>query len=107
MTEVINIYAKQALRTIAFAYKDLKRNEGGHNHEDEDKENKVLKEVEKTDMVLISIAGIKDIIRKEVPEAVETCKRAGITVRMVTGDNRVTAMAIAKECNIISSNQLG
>jgi P-type Ca2+ transporter type 2B len=30
--------------------------------------------------------------------------RAGITVRMVTGDNKITAMAIAKECNIIGEN---
>ena len=50
---------------------------------------------------MIGILGIKDIIRKEVPEAVAMCQKAGITVRMVTGDNKVTAMAIAKECKII------
>lgn len=61
----------------------------------------VIRVVEKTDFTLIGILGIKDIIRKEVPEAVATCQRAGITVRMVTGDNKITAMAIAKECNII------
>ena len=48
-----------------------------------------------TDFILIAIVGIKDIIRKEVPEAVEKCQRAGIIVRMVTGDNKITAMAIA------------
>jgi Ca2+ transporting ATPase len=60
--------------------------------------------VEKTGFTLIAIVGIKDIIRKEVPEAVAKCQRAGIIVRMVTGDNKTTAMAIAKECNIINAN---
>ena len=50
---------------------------------------------------MIALAGIKDIIRIEVPEAVKTCDKAGIIVRMVTGDNKVTAEAIAKECFII------
>lgn len=46
--------------------------------------------------------GIKDILRQEVPGAVEKCRLAGIKVRMVTGDNKLTARAIAKECNIIT-----
>ena len=61
----------------------------------------VLRAVEKRDFVVICIFGIKDIIRPEVPIAVATCQKAGITVRMVTGDNKITAMAIAKECRII------
>lgn len=52
-------------------------------------------------MTLISIAGIKDIIRPEVPGAIQTCATAGVRVRMVTGDNLITAIAIAKECGII------
>lgn len=42
------------------------------------------------------------MIRPEVPEAVKTCMNAGINVRMVTGDNKITAKAIAKECNILN-----
>ena len=53
---------------------------------------------------MFGILGIKDIIRKEVPEAVLKCQHAGITVRMVTGDNLITALAIAKECNIINDS---
>ena len=67
-------------------------------------EDGVIHAIEKTGFILIAIVGIKDIIRKEVPEAVAQCQRAGITVRMVTGDNKITAMAIAKECNIINSS---
>jgi Ca2+ transporting ATPase len=50
---------------------------------------------------LIGVLGIKDILRQEVPGAVMDCRNAGIKVRMVTGDNKLTATAIAKECNIV------
>ena len=50
------------------------------------------------------MVGIKDPVRPEVPEAVATCKRAGITVRMVTGDNIHTAKSIAQECGILYGN---
>ena len=100
LLETINSYAKQALRTICFAYKDLRPNDGGVNHEDDDSEG-VIKAVEKEDFILIAIVGIKDIIRPEVPKAVKQCQLAGITVRMVTGDNKTTATAIARECGIL------
>jgi P-type E1-E2 ATPase len=58
--------------------------------------------VEEEGMIFLGLLGIKDILRKEVPDAVEACKKAGIRVRMVTGDNKLTAKAIAKECRIIS-----
>lgn len=70
-------------------------------------EDKVLRVIEKTGFTLICILGIKDIIRQEVPEAVAQCQRAGIIVRMVTGDNKVTAKAIALECNIINAENQG
>jgi hypothetical protein len=54
-----------------------------------------------TDLVLDAIAGIKDPLRPDVKEAVVACQRAGITVRMVTGDNLETAKAIARECGIL------
>jgi len=45
-----------------------------------------------------------DIIRPEVPDAIAQCHKAGITVRMVTGDNKITAMAIAEACKIIDEH---
>ncbi|KAJ1423046.1 HAD-like superfamily [Sesbania bispinosa] len=51
---------------------------------------------------LIAIIGIKDPVRPGVKEAVKTCLEAGITVRMVTGDNINTAKAIARECGILT-----
>jgi P-type Ca2+ transporter type 2B len=97
---IIADYAKQALRTICFAYKDLKQGEGGPTHEEMDEEG-VIRAVEKSGFILIAIVGIKDIIRQEVPDAIAQCHRAGIVVRMVTGDNLTTAVAIAQECNIL------
>jgi len=54
---------------------------------------------------LIGIIGLGDRIRDEVPDAIRTCMNAGIKVRMLTGDNKITATAIAKECKLINEKQ--
>jgi haloacid dehalogenase-like hydrolase len=54
------------------------------------------------DLTVTCIVGIKDPVRQEVPGAVRTCNRAGIVVRMVTGDNIHTAQHIARECGILT-----
>jgi magnesium-transporting ATPase (P-type) len=69
---VIINYAKQALRTICFAYKDLQKGEGGPTHEDMDTDG-VIHVIERGNLTLISVIGIKDIIRPEVPKAVAIC----------------------------------
>jgi Ca2+ transporting ATPase len=48
------------------------------------------------------VIGVRDNPRKEVPDAIHQCHLAGITVRMVTGDNIITAKAIAKEIGLLS-----
>lgn len=48
--------------------------------------------------------GIEDPVRPEVPGAIEKCKKAGIVVRMVTGDNINTARSIAYKCGILDDN---
>lgn len=55
-------------------------------------------------LTCICICGIEDPVRAEVPPAIAKCKTAGITVRMVTGDNVNTARSIALKCGIISPN---
>lgn len=102
---VITLYATQSLRTISFAYKDLKPNEGGPNH-DQINDGDFLYEIEKEGYTLVAIVGIKDVIRQEVPAAVALCQGAGIIVRMVTGDNLITAKAIARECGILNDELL-
>ncbi len=56
------------------------------------------------DLVFYGVLGIKDPLRPDVKQAVVDCHRAGINVRMVTGDNVVTARAIAVECGIVKSD---
>ncbi|KAI8854016.1 hypothetical protein BC829DRAFT_359858 [Chytridium lagenaria] len=51
-------------------------------------------------LVCAAIVGIEDPLRAGVPEAVEACKGAGVFVRMVTGDNVLTARSIAERCGI-------
>ena len=53
---------------------------------------------------MVGLLGIKDVLRQEVPRAIRKCKKAGVRVRMVTGDNLLTARAIAIECGIIDPN---
>ena len=54
------------------------------------------------DLTVLAIVGIRDPIRKEVPEAVRKCQVAGVVVRMVTGDNISTAKKIAEEAGILT-----
>lgn len=52
-------------------------------------------------LIFDGLFGIKDPLRPGVAHAVEQCHRAGVTVRMVTGDNLTTAIAISKNCGIL------
>ena len=65
-----------------------------------------VRAIEDHDLTLVSIHGIMDIVRTTVPPAVAKCKKAGIKVRMVTGDNKITAEAIAKKCGIWGPNSI-
>jgi Ca2+-transporting ATPase len=83
----IDRMANEALRTIGLAYADVDENFDA--------------EFEYAGpFVLLGIVGIMDPVRPEVPHAVRQCQQAGITVRLVTGDNAITARAIAQRCGI-------
>uniref|UniRef100_H0W3K3 Calcium-transporting ATPase n=1 Tax=Cavia porcellus TaxID=10141 RepID=H0W3K3_CAVPO len=90
--KVIEPMACDGLRTICVAYRDFPSSP----EPDWDNENDIL-----SDLTCICVVGIEDPVRPEVPEAIRKCQRAGITVRMVTGDNINTARAIAIKCGII------
>ncbi|XP_058266318.1 plasma membrane calcium-transporting ATPase 3b isoform X1 [Hemibagrus wyckioides] len=90
--KVIEPMACEGLRTICIAYRDLP----GEPEPEWDNEADIV-----TDLTCIAVVGIEDPVRPEVPEAIRKCQRAGITVRMVTGDNINTARAIAAKCGII------
>ncbi|XP_053150602.1 plasma membrane calcium-transporting ATPase 2 isoform X6 [Hemicordylus capensis] len=90
--KVIEPMACDGLRTICVAFRDFPSSP----EPEWDNENDIL-----TDLTCICVVGIEDPVRPEVPEAIRKCQRAGITVRMVTGDNINTARAIAIKCGII------
>jgi Ca2+-transporting ATPase len=103
----ITTYAKQSMRTICLCYKDLKVNEFGADHDDKSEtpegKSKNLIAAEEGNMTMILITGIKDPLRPGVAESIEKCtKSAGIKVRMVTGDNLITAIAISKDAGILT-----
>uniref|UniRef100_UPI0037E7C37D plasma membrane calcium-transporting ATPase 2 isoform X1 n=1 Tax=Semicossyphus pulcher TaxID=241346 RepID=UPI0037E7C37D len=90
--KVIEPMACDGLRTICVGYRDFPGDPEPH----WDDENNIL-----SDLTAICVVGIEDPVRPEVPDAIMKCQRAGITVRMVTGDNINTARAIAIKCGII------
>lgn len=55
-------------------------------------------------LTCLAIVGIEDPLRPGVPEAVRACQKAGVSVRMVTGDNVLTAKSIAARCGIYNRN---
>uniref|UniRef100_A0A8C4IB82 Calcium-transporting ATPase n=1 Tax=Dicentrarchus labrax TaxID=13489 RepID=A0A8C4IB82_DICLA len=91
--KVIEPMASEGLRTICLAYRDFPAADG---EPEWDEEAHIL-----TNLTCIAVVGIEDPVRPEVPEAIRKCQRAGITVRMVTGDNINTARAIATKCGIL------
>ncbi|XP_041835261.1 plasma membrane calcium-transporting ATPase 3-like isoform X4 [Melanotaenia boesemani] len=95
--KVIEPMACDGLRTICVAYRDFPAEAGEPNW---DNENDILNE-----LTCIAVVGIEDPVRPEVPEAIAKCQRAGITVRMVTGDNINTARAIATKCGILQPGE--
>jgi Ca2+-transporting ATPase len=106
LTNLIDNYASRSLRTIAMIYRDFDRwpPRGARTVDGEGSE-AVFEDIF-TEMVLLGIVGIQDPLRAGVAEAVATCQRAGVVVRMVTGDNMITARAIATECGIYSKGGL-
>ncbi|KAE8140924.1 hypothetical protein BDV38DRAFT_239623 [Aspergillus pseudotamarii] len=57
----------------------------------------------KTGLVLVGLAGIVDPPREEIPDVIKTLRRAGIRIFMVTGDFGLTALAIARQCGIVTT----
>ncbi|ORY37446.1 calcium-translocating P-type ATPase [Rhizoclosmatium globosum] len=96
----IKLWASEGLRTIGLAYRNTEQ---------------LITNIDtgtafnsnpEHDLVWIALMGIKDPLRKEVPGAVATCQKAGLTIRMVTGDNILTACKIARECGIMYGDGL-
>lgn len=77
--------ASRAMRTLAFAHKEV-----------------VDGDESESDLIWDGYVGIRDPLRDNIAESVAICQDAGIRVRMVTGDNRETAKAIAEDSGILT-----
>ncbi|KAH8144385.1 uncharacterized protein LAJ45_11631 [Morchella importuna] len=102
LNATINYYAERSLRTIGMLYKDYNQWPPIGAKVMEDDSNMADFDNIFNDMTFLGLVGIMDPLRPGVSEAVAACQKAGVIVRMVTGDNVVTARAIAKECGIYS-----
>lgn len=79
--------ASQALRILAFAYKDT-----------------ASLSLKDEDMVFIGLIGMLDPPRSEAKKAIKKCAKAHIKTVMITGDHKITACAVAKEAGILTEN---
>jgi len=83
--------AEKGLRVLAFAYKDLTNKKHAGN-------------LEHSGLTYLGLAGIADEPRPEAKESIEKARNAGIEIVMVTGDNELTAKAIAEEVGLLKKD---
>ena len=115
INKTIMFYANQTLRTIAICYRDFEQwppagatmvSKSDDDDDQEEAESKPQQEVDykwlAQDMTLLAITGIEDPLRPGVKDAVAACARAGVQVKMCTGDNVLTARSIATQCGIFT-----
>nr|POE75945.1 putative calcium-transporting atpase 13, plasma membrane-type [Quercus suber] len=91
---IIKNMAQKSLRCIAFAYKEVEEESG-----------QAPEKLEENRLTLLGFVGLKDPCRPGVSAAVESCRAAGVNIKMITGDNVHTAMAIALECKILNPHE--
>lgn len=85
-------FSKQALRVLAVAYKVFDRLPDNLDPENIEK-----------DMIFVGLSGMIDPLRPEAKEAIKLCKKAGIDIKVITGDYKETAFAIARDLGLVES----
>ncbi|CBQ73871.1 related to putative calcium P-type ATPase NCA-2 [Sporisorium reilianum SRZ2] len=98
VNSTITGFANQTLRTLALVYRDIESFSPKDAKLDESGDVEYASLAQ--DLTLVAIAAIEDPLRPGVTEAVEACRRAGVQVKMCTGDNVLTAKSIATQCGI-------
>jgi len=100
ISRTIIFYANQTLRTIALCYRDF--DSWPPRDMATDEQGAIPFDSLCQQLVLIGITGIEDPLREGVRDAVAKCNHAGVTVKMCTGDNVLTARSIATQCGIFT-----
>ncbi|KAH7068921.1 hypothetical protein BKA63DRAFT_97987 [Paraphoma chrysanthemicola] len=101
LEHVITAYASRSLRTIGLIYRDFESWPPRDSRKNEDDPMQAVFQDIFNKMTFLAVVGIQDPLRPSVREAVKDCQHAGVYVRMVTGDNVLTAKAIAEDCGIL------
>ncbi|KAI3678880.1 hypothetical protein L6452_38184 [Arctium lappa] len=96
LENIIEGMAASSLRCIAFAYKKVLEHR---------EDSTVYRTLSEEGLTLLGIVGLKDPCRPGAKKAIETCRSAGVNIKMITGDNVFTAKAIAAECGILEFGQ--
>jgi potassium/sodium efflux P-type ATPase len=94
ITAYLDDFAKDGLRVLGLAWRTFEAKEPS---------DASAEKIEK-DLIFIGITGMYDPPRPEVKDAVAVCRKAGIRVVMITGDYQITALSIAKQVGIVSSD---
>ena len=105
----IRYFARKAMRCIAVAYRDFDKAPADWEDEvpaEPGTEVAAATMRVETNLTFLGILAIEDPVRKEVPHAIDQCYEGGVDVRMVTGDNIDTAVAIAKKCGILREHHM-
>ncbi|MDP3878965.1 MAG: HAD-IC family P-type ATPase [Dehalococcoidales bacterium] len=89
IAEAASNMGTDALRVIAIAYRDFP-----------DGPDRLTDENVQDNLTFIGLAGMSDPPRQEAREAIALCRQAGIKVKMITGDNKITAESIARQIGI-------
>jgi P-type E1-E2 ATPase len=105
--KIVAGFAKKAYRTLLVAYTDMtiaefKKLQSDNNNFQTEKDREVIT----NNLTMVAIFALQDPLRPEIKESTIACHRAGINIRMVTGDNLDTAKAIAIEAGILTQSDL-
>ncbi|XP_022755698.1 calcium-transporting ATPase 1, endoplasmic reticulum-type-like [Durio zibethinus] len=97
-----------ALRCLGFAYKEELFEFATYNGDEDHPAHQLLLNPSKyssieSKLIFVGLVGLRDPPRKEVRQAIEDCKAAGIRVMVITGDNKNTAEAICREIGVFGS----
>jgi Ca2+-transporting ATPase len=100
LINTINKYGSRSLRTVSIVYRDFESWPPYQARTLAGSPEQVEFEGIFEKMVFLGVVGIQDPLRPDVKNAIKQCQQAGVFLRMVTGDNKRTAEAIARECGI-------
>ncbi|OIW12207.1 hypothetical protein TanjilG_28615 [Lupinus angustifolius] len=108
--EALNEMSTRALRCLGFAYKDELPIFDSYSGDDDHPAHQLLLNPSnysliESELIFVGLVGLRDPPRKEVHQAIEDCRAAGIRVMVITGDNKNTAEAVCCEIGLFGPNE--